>query len=66
MFCIYRSKAKFAENMQVADRISIDGRIQSREYDKRIGDEEYEKRTAIEVSVNTVRVAEESEVKENV
>ena len=44
--------ARFADGFQVGDHIQLWGRIQSREYQKRIGEEEFETRTAYEISVS--------------
>mgnify|MGYP004681902515 CR=1 FL=1 len=44
--------ARFAKNLDVGDRIAIAGRIQSREYQKRIGEDEIKVMTAYEVSVS--------------
>lgn len=44
--------ARFAESFIVGDRIQIWGRIQSREYQKKISEAESEKRVAYEVSVS--------------
>ena len=41
--------------------LQIDGRIQSREYQKQIEDGVYETRTAYEVSVSKLTVVEETE-----
>lgn len=46
--------ARFASGLEVGTRLQIEGRIQSREYQKRISDEEYETRTAYEVSVSVL------------
>ena len=53
--------ARFAEGMEVGTRLQIEGRMQSREYQKRISDEEFETRTAYEVSVSKLTVVEETE-----
>lgn len=53
--------AIFASRIEVGTRLQIEGRIQSREYQKRINDDEYETRTAYEVSVNKLMVVEETE-----
>lgn len=53
--------ARFAEGMEVGTRLQIEGRMQSREYQKRISDEEIETRTAYEVSVSKLTVVEETE-----
>ncbi len=44
--------AKFAENFEVGDHLQVWGRIQSREYQKRISDTDFETRIAYEVSVS--------------
>lgn len=46
--------ARFAAGFEVGAHIQINGRIQSREYTKRINDEESEKRVAYEVSVSKI------------
>ena len=45
----------------VGTRVKVSGRLQSREYNKRLGDETYEARTAYELSSSMVSVVEESE-----
>lgn len=44
--------ARYAEQFAVGSHVQIWGRIQSREYQKKIGEEQYEKRVAYEVSVS--------------
>ncbi len=44
--------ARFAKNLAVGERIAISGRIQSREYQKRVTDEDIRTLTAYEVSVS--------------
>ncbi len=44
--------ARYAEGFQVGEHIQIWGRIQSREYQKKISENEFEKRVAYEVSVS--------------
>ena len=51
--------ARFAEQFEVGTHIQIDGRIQSREYQKKIGEEDFEKRVAYEVSVSKLELSEE-------
>lgn len=53
--------ARFAGQLEVGTRIAIEGRIQSREYEKRISDTEVETRTAYEVSASKINVIEETE-----
>lgn len=43
--------AKYAENLNIGDNVIIKGRIQSREYQKKISETEVENKTAFEVSV---------------
>lgn len=44
--------ARYADQFEVGTHIQIWGRIQSREYQKKIGEDEFEKRIAYEVSVS--------------
>lgn len=44
--------AKYAENLKIGDCVEIFGRIQSREYKKKISETETETKTAYEVSVS--------------
>ncbi len=46
--------ARFVKDQEVGKKLIVEGRIQSREYQKKIGEEEYETRTAYEVSVSKV------------
>ena len=50
-----------ASELNVGTRVKVLGRLQSREYNKRLGDETYEARTAYELSSSMVSVVEESE-----
>lgn len=52
--------ARFASNFAVGTRCEIWGRIQSREYMKRLSEEDTEKRIAYEVSVSKLELAEET------
>lgn len=60
MICWGRN-ARFASGLEVGTRLQIEGRIQSREYQKQISDEEMETRTAYEVSASKLTVIEETE-----
>lgn len=53
--------AKYAETIEVGTNLKIWGRIQSREYQKKINDEEFETKTAFEISVSKLEIAENSE-----
>lgn len=44
--------ARFAKNLTVGERIAVSGRIQSREYQKRVSDDELKIMTAYEVSIS--------------
>ena len=62
--CIcWGKQAHVAADLEVGSRISITGRVQSREYIKRTADGE-KKRTAYEVSASEIRKIEESEREE--
>lgn len=50
--------ARFADQFQVGTHIQLWGRIQSREYQKKVEDEKYEKRVAYEVSVSKLECIE--------
>ena len=54
--------ARFASNFVVGSRCAIWGRIQSREYMKKINEEEAEKRVAYEVSVSKLELLDEIHV----
>ena len=51
--------ARFASNFEVGARCAVWGRIQSREYMKKLSDEQREKRVAYEVSVSKLELMEE-------
>lgn len=53
--------ARFAKNLAVGERIAVAGRIQSREYQKRISDEEIKVMTAYEVSISKLAAYENAE-----
>ncbi len=53
--------ARFVKNLSVGDRIAVSGRIQSREYQKRISDTEVKTMVAYEVSVSKLAAFEEGE-----
>ena len=52
-------KIRFAAGFEVGSHIQIYGRIQSREYVKKISEDECERRTAYEVSVSKIEYFEE-------
>ena len=51
--------ARFVKDLQVGEKLEINGRVQSRNYQKKIGDEVVTK-TAYEISINTIMIAEEN------
>ncbi len=51
--------ARFAESFAVGGHVQIWGRIQSREYQKKVNDVDFEKRVAYEVSVSKLEYLEE-------
>ena len=51
--------ARFSRNLAVGDKVRLSGRIQSREYRKRLGEEEYTTKTAYEISVVKIETCEE-------
>ena len=50
--------ARYASSFEVRSHVEVYGRIQSREYIKKIGEEQTEKRVAYEVSVNKIEFLE--------
>ena len=57
--------ARFAGGFKIGTRVKLIGRIQSREYDKKISDTEFEKKVAYEVSVSKGDVIEEGKNENN-
>ena len=53
--------ARYANGFEVGDRCAVWGRIQSREYMKKVDEENLEKRVAFEVSVSKLEMVEQSE-----
>ncbi len=53
--------ARFAKNLAVGERIAVSGRIQSREYQKRITDDDIRTLTAYEVSISKLAAYENAE-----
>lgn len=53
--------ARFVKNMDVGQKIQIIGRMQSRDYQKKISDEESITKTAYEVSINKIDVEKDLE-----
>ncbi len=57
--------ARYANNFRVGERCAVWGRIQSREYMKKLDEEHVEKRVAFEVSVSKLELVSEPEPSEN-
>ncbi len=55
--------ARFCENLKVGQELKLWGRIQSREYQKRLSDTEVITRTAYEISVSKLELLEREEEK---
>lgn len=51
--------ARFVKDLQIGEKLEINGRVQSRNYQKKIGDEVVTK-TAYEISINSIMLAEEN------
>lgn len=56
--------ARFAGGLEVGTRLQIEGRIQSREYQKRIYDDEVETRVTYEVSIAKMEVVTDEQSKD--
>lgn len=54
--------ARFAAGLEVGSHLLLWGRVQSREYTKKINEEQVEKRTAYEVSISKIEMASEDSV----
>ena len=60
--CIcWERNARYISNFGIGEHVQISGRIQSREYKKKISDTEIELRTAYEVSVSKLEVMEDED-----
>ncbi len=57
---VWGRNARFIQNLPVGSKIVLEGRIQSREYNKNLGDGKTEVRTAYEVSAQRVWVPEKN------
>lgn len=53
--------AHYASNFKVGERVWLWGRVQSREYAKKLDDETFETRTAYEVSVSKMEVVDDGQ-----
>jgi single-stranded DNA-binding protein len=57
---VWGRNARFVENLAVGTKLKVNGRIQSREYNKKISENEFETRTAFEMSVSRLGVLEDA------
>lgn len=55
---LWGRNARFVSNLPIGSKIEVSGRIQSRQYTKKLENEEVEERTAYEVSCNMVALME--------
>lgn len=53
MYCLGRN-ARFVKNLEIGKKVNLVGRIQSREYQKKLDDGTIITRTAYEVSINKI------------
>ena len=53
--------AKYAQHLKVGDHLRLWGRIQSREYQKKLDNDEVVTKTAFEVSISKMELVEEGE-----
>ena len=53
--------ARYSENLTVGDRIRVWGRIQSREYQKKLNEDEVITRTAYEVSISKMEIIDKDD-----
>lgn len=60
-FIVWGRNAVFVNNLEVGAHIKVHGRLQSREYQKKINEYESETRVAYEVSISRIEVVEETE-----
>lgn len=59
---VWGRNAKFAKNLKVGDRIQMWGRVQSRDYEKKLESGEVEKRVAYEVSISKIKRLDENNI----
>ena len=59
---VWGRNAKFAKNLKVGDRIQMWGRVQSRDYEKKLDNGEVEKRVAYEFSISKIKRLDENNI----
>jgi len=52
---VWGRNAKFAKSLNIGDRIQLWGRVQSREYEKKLDNGEVLKKVAYEVSISKIK-----------
>ncbi len=57
---VWGRNAKFAKSLKIGDRIQLWGRVQSREYEKKIDDGKVLKKVAYEVSISKIKKTSEN------
>ena len=57
--------ARFCQNIEVGTKVKITGRVQSRNYEKKLADGTTQTRTAYEVSISSLEIVNEEEKEEN-
>ena len=57
---VWGRNAKFAKSLKIGDRIQMWGRVQSREYEKKIDDGQVLKKVAYEVSISKIKKTSEN------
>jgi single-stranded DNA-binding protein len=55
---VWGRNAKYAESLKVGDNVIVKGRIQSREYQKKVSEKEVINKTAYEISVSRLEIAQ--------
>ena len=59
---VWGRNAKFAKNLEVGDRVQMWGRVQSRDYEKKLEDGTIDKRVAYEVSISKIKKLDENNI----
>ncbi|MGL5715613.1 MAG: single-stranded DNA-binding protein [Paraclostridium sp.] len=59
---VWGRNAKFAKSLKVGDRIQMWGRVQSRDYEKKLENGDVEKRVAYEVSISKIKRLQENNI----
>ncbi len=59
---VWGRNAKFAKSLKVGDRIQMWGRVQSREYEKKLDNGDVQKRVAYEVSISKIKRLDENNI----